>query len=242
MQWSSFPLLFNLNVRKREEKAAHLALCLRTPANLGGFSRVCQETHQKVVSEGGANRLCCCYRFALWHHKRLIFICSIFWTACMSTLSLQGWASEKEQKSSLPCSRYGLKKKKDRKTWILHYMGPFTCSCFYPAGASLCGVNISTPCLCKCPEGAEDTQVGSTGDHTASSHECQCECTCYMCVTHVTGSKHVHAWHPVHAGKHSNPFRSPLAHQKMDGRSDQCQIPCACVVDGALMALKSNRF
>lgn len=135
-----------------------------------------------------------------------------------------------------------LKKKKDRKTWILHYMGPFTCSCFYPAGASLCGVNISTPCLCKCPEGAEDTQVGSTGDHTASSHECQCECTCYMCVTHVTGSKHVHAWHPVHAGKHSNPFRSPLAHQKMDGRSDQCQIPCACVVDGALMALKSNRF
>lgn len=112
MQWSSFPLLFNLNVRKREEKAAHLALCLRTPANLGGFSRVCQETHQKVVSEGGANRLCCCYRFALWHHKRLIFICSIFWTACMSTLSLQGWASEKEQKSSLPCSRYGLKKKK----------------------------------------------------------------------------------------------------------------------------------
>lgn len=228
-------------MRKREEKATHLALCLRTPANLGGFSRVCQETHQKVVFEGGANRLCCCYHFALWRRKRLIFICFIFLN-CTYEHALSARLSKRKRAEEFIAMLETWLKKKDIKTWILHYMGPFTCSCFYPAGASLCGVNISTPCLCKCPEGAEDTQVGSTGDHTASSHECQCECTCSMCVTHVTDSKHVHAWHPVHAGMHSNPFRSPLAHQKMDGRSDQCQIPCACVVDGALMALKSNRF
>lgn len=151
---------------------------------------------------------------------------------------LSGWV--KDEFAVIPgefttCQRH-VAQKKERKTCILHYVGAFMCSCFYPAGASLCGANISTPCLCKCLEGAEDTQVGSTGDHTAASHECQCECTCCMCVTHVTDSKHVRAWHPVHAGMHSNPSRSPLAHEKNGWQvgpvSDSMRVCCWWCIDG----------